>query len=235
MKIIKPIITLFILLSLILNSCTKSDDNQTTPTNLSESPIAKPQFNNSNFGIYKGVFVGSSGIINVNLNNDNTISSTLIINGVTHNFTTNQTIQQGQATLVNFVNGSNSFSFSVGANGSSPTVSNININGHSDAAIIAAKETSTTIVKCYEGTYSGGETGIFNAITYGNIMLGLIKSSNNSIYTANGTVNNNQISATGNVSTGATFIGTLNGYNISGTWINSQFNLNGTWTGVRTY
>ena len=111
MKIIKPIITLFIHLSLILNSCTKSDDNQTTPTNLSESPIAKPQFNNSNFGIYKGVFVGSSGIINVNLNNDNTISSTLIINGVTHNFTTNQTIKQGKTTLVNFINGSNSLSF----------------------------------------------------------------------------------------------------------------------------
>ena len=235
MKSKKSISLFLILLTLILNSCSKSDDEVTTQDNLSQVPIAKSQYDNSNFGIYKGVFVGSSGIIIININNDNTLTSKLIINGTTYIFTTTQTIQQNQTTTINFVSGSNSFTFSVSANGSNPTFTNLIINGHPNAAIIAVKETSTTLVKCYEGIYSGSETGIFNALIYGNVIKSLVKSSTNSNYSANGSVNNNQISTIGNVSSGATFNGTLNGNRFSGTWNNTQYNLNGTWTGNRTY
>ena len=69
MKSKKSISLFLILLTLILNSCSKSDDEVTTQDNLSQVPIAKSQYDNSNFGIYKGVFVGSSGIIIININN----------------------------------------------------------------------------------------------------------------------------------------------------------------------
>jgi hypothetical protein len=237
MKSIKSICSFFIILSLLLNSCSKSDGEVTNENSLSQVPIAKSKFDKSNFGIYKGVFVGSSGTIIVNVNNDNTLSATLIINGITYNFTTNETLQQNKDITINFVSGSDSLTFSVSANGDNPTFTNLNIDGHPNAAIIAVKETSTTLIKCYEGTYSGGDHGVFNALIYGNVIKGLVKSStilNNPEYTADGTVNNNQINATGNVSIGATFIGTLNGDNFSGTW--NYYNYSkGTWTGNRTY
>lgn len=234
MKSKKSISLFLILLSLILNSCSKSDDKVTTSDNLSLVPIAKSQYDNSNFGIYKGVFVGSSGIIIVNINNDNTLKATLIINDITYNFTTNKTLQQNQETTINFVSGSDYLTFSVDKDGRNPNFTNLKIEGHPNAAINAAKETSTTLIKCYEGTYSGGSSGVFNVLIYGNSIKGLVENnSTNSIDIAEGEINNNEI--IGDITSGATFSGTLNGNSFSGTWKNAQYNQIGTFTGKRTY
>ena len=103
-QILKTIFSLLTLLSIF--SCSNSDSGQ----NLSQVPLAKSIYDNSNFGIYKGVFVGSSGTIVLDISNTNaSITATLIIDGVTHTFTTNQTIQQNQFTTINFIEGNNSF------------------------------------------------------------------------------------------------------------------------------
>ena len=234
MKSIKSICSFFIILSLLFNSCSKSDGEVTNENSLSQVPIAKSKFDKSNFGIYKGVFVGSSGIIIVNVNNDNTLSATLIINGITYNFTTNETLQQNKDITINFVSGSDSLTFSVSANGDNPNFTNLKIEGHLNAAINVVKETSTTLIKCYEGTYSGGSGGVFNVLIYGNSIKGLVENnSTNLIDIAEGEVNNNQI--IGDVTSRATFSGTLNGNSFSGTWENAQYNQIGTFTGKRTY
>ena len=223
--------SLFLCATLFFISCSKNDDT----TNPTETPTAKAQYDNSNFGIYKGVFVGSSGIIILDISNSGTTTATLIVNGVTYNFTTTQTVQQGQATTLNFVSGANSFTFTVAANGANPTITNLIINGHPNAAILVVKETSTALVKCFEGNYTGGDAGVFNAVIYNNLIKGLAKSNTNVTYVVSGTVTNNQINATGTVTSGATFIGTLSGNNTTGTWTNTPAALNGTWSGVRTY
>ena len=234
MKSIKSICSFFIILSLLFNSCSKSDGEVTNENSLSQVPIAKSKFDKSNFGIYKGVFVGSSGTIIVNVNNDNTLSATLIINGITYNFTTSETLQQNKDITINFVSGSDSLTFSVSANGDNPNFTNLKIEGHLNAAINVVKETSTTLIKCYEGTYSGGSGGVFNVLIYGNSIKGLVENnSTNLIDIAEGEVNNNQI--IGDVTSGATFSGTLNGNSFSGTWKNAQYNQIGTFTGKRTY
>jgi hypothetical protein len=226
------LVTLFLGLSIVFFSCKKKNEATPTPT---ETPTAKSQFDNSNFGIYKGVFVGSSGYIIVDISNSGTTLATLIVNGVTYNFTTSQTITQGQATTLNFVSGTNSFTFTVSASGTNPTITNLNINGHPNAAILVVKETSTAIVKCFEGNYIGGETGIFNAVIYNNLIKGLIRSTTyNANFTATGTVSNNQIATSGNTSGGSVFTGTLSGNNVSGQWSNTN-GTSGTWSGVRTY
>ncbi|MDB5226425.1 MAG: hypothetical protein JWN78_618 [Bacteroidota bacterium] len=221
----------FILLGVIFtsNSCKKHD------TSFNDIPAAKSTFDNSNYGIYKGVFVGSSGIIIIDVNNGNTISATLKIDGTTYNFTTTQTISQNQSTTINFTNGNNSFTFTVYANGSNPTITNLDIDGHPNAAILVVKETSTVLVKCFEGSYNGDDDGTFNAVIYGNIIKAIVRSSYDDIYYANGTVNNNQISASGTVNTGAEFHGTLNGNSFSGTWNNTDYDYHGNWSGSRTY
>lgn len=221
---------------LLLVACSKKKDPAPDNNQLPDTPVAKVQYDNSNYGVYKGVFTGSSGIIIININNDGAIAATLKVDGVTYNFTTTQTIQQNQATAVNFVSGSNTFTFSVSSNGADPVITDLAINGHPHAAILVVKETSTAIVKCYEGTYSGDETGIFNAIIYNNIIKGLIKNSSNATYVATGTVLNNQINSTvGSVTGGATFKGTVAGNNASGTWTNTGANWAGSWSGKRTY
>ena len=234
-QILKTIFSLLILLLVL--SCSNSDSNGDSNQTLSQVPSAKSQYDNSNFGIYKGVFIGSSGTIILDISNStNSFTATLIIDGVTHNFITNQTIQQNQTTTINFVEGSNSFSFTVSANGSNPTITNLIINGHPNAALLVVKETSTVLIKCFEGTYSGTYSGTFNAVIYGNIIKGIAKATSEvSVVTADGTVNNNQINAAGNTSSGAVFVGNLSGNTFSGTWSRTSDNANGTFTGVRTY
>jgi hypothetical protein len=227
------LMTMLSVFCLTVFSCSKNDDARTN--NLTETPIAKSQFDNTNFGIYKGVFVGSSGIIVIDINNSGALSAMLKVDGTTYNFTTTQTILQNQATSINFTSGANSFRFTVDSNGANPTITNLLINGHPNSAILVVKETSTAIVKMYEGSYSGGETGIFNAIIYNNLIKGLIRSTTyNANYTATGTVSNNQINTSGNTSGGSVFTGTLSGNNIAGQWSNAN-GTSGNWTGIRTY
>lgn len=229
------IYTFLIAICILVNSCSRSDDTTTNNTLLAQTPSAKAQFDNSNYGIYKGVFVGSSGIIVINFNNTSGISAMLIINGVTYNYTTTQTIQQNQNSIINFVNGSSSFTFSVAANGETPIITNVTISGHPYASIMVVKETSTSLVKCYEGTYSGGDSGVFNAVIYNNNLKALVKGSDNSNFIAFGTISNNQIIASGIVNTDVKFTGTVTDNTLSGNWTNTPYKLSGTYTGKRTY
>jgi len=215
-----------------ISSCSKKEDNSDKET---EAPTAKAEFDNSNCGIYKGVFVGSSGIIIININNDNTIAATLTVDGVTTHFTTTQTVQQGEATSVDFTSSSNSFTFSVDANGANPVVTNINFNGHPSAAIVVVKETSTMLVKCYEGTFTGTDEGTFNVIVSNKSVRGLAFSDTYNItYSVTGTVLNNQITTSGSTGSGASFSGSISGDKVLGSWDNSITDDSGSWSGKRT-
>lgn len=226
------LLSIFTLALLSIASCSKKDSDSGKET---EKPTAKAQFDNSNYGIYKGVFVGSSGVIIININNDNTLSATLIVDGVTYHFTTTQTVQQNQSTTIDFTNDGNSFTFIVAANGTTPAITNITINGHPNAAIVVIKETSTAIVKCYEGTFAGDESGIFNAAISNNLIKALALSTTYNVsYYVTGTVSDNQINAAGSASSGASFSGSFSGDNISGKWNNSIVGISGIWSGKRT-
>jgi hypothetical protein len=199
------------------------------------NPRLKAAYNNSNYGYYKGVFVGSTGIIAVNIYGDNTLSAYFKVDGADYNFTTTQTVQEGDGTTLNFVSGSNSFTFTVDGNGTRPTITNLVMNGHPNAATLLAKETSTVLVKCYEGTYTGDEDGIFNALIYNNQIKAFAKSLTfYDTYEVDGTVSNNQIDASGTVNTNSVFKGTISGNNLSGTWEDIPYS-KGNWSATRTY
>jgi len=133
---------------LFITSCSKSNDYT-----LSETPTAKAVYDNSNYDYYKGVcvFEGSSGIIAANIYNNNSLSAYVRVDGVDYNFTRTQTVQGGEGVTLNFVSGP-TYSFTVDGNGARPFITNLVINGHPDAAWLIVKETSTALVKCYEGT-----------------------------------------------------------------------------------
>ena len=62
----KKLLYTFAVLTLIFTSCS-SDDSDTN--SLSGNADANADYNATNFGIYKGVMVGSSGVVFVNINN----------------------------------------------------------------------------------------------------------------------------------------------------------------------
>lgn len=235
----KKINVLSLILTFFLNSCLSVEEPNIIIPNFVETPEASELFNTSNFGIYKGVFVGSSGIvlINLNNNNNNTISASLKIDGVNYIFSTNESITENQQTEINFTNNDNSFVFNVSSTGTNPEITNLSIQGHPNAETILVKETSERLTKVFEGTYNGidnDDAGVFNAIVSGSEMYVLAFSTMYSVfYTANGSVNNENI--TGVTSTGTNFTGIIENDKMNGSWNNSQSNENGNWNAERSY
>ena len=233
----KKINVLSLILTFFLNSCLSVEEPNIIIPNFVETPEASELFNTSNFGIYKGVFVGSSGIVLINLNNNNTISASLKIDGVNYIFSTNESITENQQTEINFTNNDNYFVFNVSSTGTNPEITNLSIQGHPNAETILVKETSERLTKVFEGNYNGidnDDAGVFNAIVSGSEMYVLAFSTMYSVfYTANGSVNNENI--TGVTSTGTNFTGIIENDKMNGSWNNSQSNENGNWNAERSY
>lgn len=222
---------------LVITACSKKESNISN-NGLSNTPTAKAAYDNNSFGIYKGVFVGSSGTVIINVKNENSLTATLKIDGTTYDFTSTQTIQQNQPVSVKFVSGVNSFTFTSAADGSNPVVTNIIIAGHPNAVISVIKETSTAIVKVYEGTYkeigTGGEQGTFNwEISNGQLKGVGGDNAGQFTYLFTGTVSNNQINASV-AQPFTTISGTISDDNASGTFsANASGGVGGTWTAQR--
>ena len=226
-------------ITIIFASCSENDPLITINDTAEELPIALSQYDNSNYGIYKGVFVGSSGTILVNLNNNGVISVSLTIDGVNYPFTSSETITENQQTEITFAYENNSFSFTVNADGSNPLITNVSIEGHPDASIIVVKENSSYVAQLYEGSYEGidqnNDQGTFNAIVFNGAVYILSKSSvyGSSSY-ASGSVDGNLVS--GASSLGTIFSGNIeNDEVMNGTWMVTQTNEKGIWSLARSY
>jgi len=219
---------LFLILGMLTLSCSS---DSSSGNSISNTPEAKSQYDNSNFGIYKGVFVGSSGTVNININNNGTIVAILVIDGVSFTYTTTESVTLNSViNSLTFTNGSSSFDFSVDASGNSATITNIVISGHPNANMQIVKEFSDALVKCYTGSFSGDDSGVFNLIVSEGEINGLAKSNSGSeSINLQGLEANNVI--TGSFSNG-TFTGNVSGNNISGTWHNTNSE-SGNWSGSR--
>ena len=158
-------------LAVILFACSKSKtENNTTNNELPTSSETKPQFDNTSFGVYKGVIVGSSGYIIFRIyNGDNIVKGYLNIDNKKDTLTTTAAITAGQPlNNVLFTGKISSMKVSANADGSNASLSNIQINGHNNVTGFIIHETSTKQVLCYEGTFEGRSTGIINATRLSN-------------------------------------------------------------------
>ncbi|MBA0882155.1 hypothetical protein [Flavobacterium undicola] len=221
--ILKTILVLTIICTLTF-SCSKDDSDESKFT---ETPTAIKKFDQSNFGTYKGVFVGSTGTIVINLNEDNTKSAVLTIDGKEYTYTTTETSTNGQVTNgLTFKNGNSSFDFNVGASGEEPNITNITIVGHLNASIEIQKEQSDKIVKCYVGVSSdsdGSNPAAFNFCILGNNLVGIAHNDDNDALMVLGLVSNNTFTGTVGDPAGsdATIKGTIVGEKFEGTAVNN--------------
>ena len=164
------------LIALATVSCKKKKEKDMEDTYVctacTQIPEGVAANDNSSKGIYKGVIIGSSGTIKFDIANtsSNAITAVLVIDGVSVNLTTTYTWSSGgiqAAPFKGMLNGQElTINFSVGANGTGATIVSATIPGHPNASFSIAKETSTALARCYEGTYenSQNEKGTFNII-----------------------------------------------------------------------
>jgi hypothetical protein len=182
MKLTKWIIGIAVLTAGLL-SCSKDEDNTVkTGNDVENTPGAVAAYDHSSAGVYKGVLVGSSGYFKISLKNGtDTISCKMVFDDKTAYLTTTalNNWQPGtaisNAVFTGTIDGQNvTLTLNCSADGTTVSVS-VNYPGHTIGVAIV-KETSTTLVKCYEGTHTDGkQTGVFNLAVYGNKVYGFRK------------------------------------------------------------
>lgn len=233
----------FMFMGLVLFSCSKDDSpstNNTTAEPLATAPVAKAENDASSTGVYKGVFVGSTGILSVYVKNgDDKITAVLRVDGKNIAFTapTAGIVKDQPIVGLTFTSSEgHSFKLNVLADGSDYSIAEIAIAGHPNASIDLIKEKSNQLVRCYEGTYASNKDatnkGTFNMILSGNLLKGLAKSGEGVTY-LKGEASDKNVAGTSGGDKGY-FSGAISGDNISGTFSNADQTDTGTWSGKRT-
>ena len=236
---------LFMACITILVSCQKSSNEQDNSNNqntgLPSSAETKPQYNNTSFGVYKGVIIGSTGTIVFKINNgDNILKGYLAIDNTKDTLSTTQTVIAGQPIVnVHFVGRISSMNLSANADGTNAIVTNISITGHSNVAVLVIHENSTKQIFCYEGTFSGSRSGTINCARVGegngDTAYILTKIQDTAAYfTGYGQVNNNSTSINLGANLALINQGSFSGNNFNGTWTWAYYGT-GTFACTRTY
>jgi hypothetical protein len=239
MKLLKNLLFPILFIGILVTSCSKNDETISYDCTTCKSvPDALAVNDASIKGIYKGIVVGSTGTISINIQNGvSTITATMVLDGVTVLLTSNVTLVDGQSYVAPFTgtfNGSPiSITFSVGLGGSTPTMVTSSIPGHPNATFVLSKETSTSLIEAFEGTFSvsDGRTGVFNLVLSRAISkFGYVAKQNgqSDSDTGSGTINSsNQLVE------GTTILGTITGDEVKGSFKDSG-NRTVTITGKRT-
>jgi VCBS repeat-containing protein len=213
----------------------KKQEDQYKCTTCINSPEARAQFDQSSAGVYKGILVGSTGTIALYLyNTGNEVKALVSFDGQSGtlfcstlgNWAPGQAISN--ALFTGIINGQTTNAiFSVSANGQNPQVT-VQIPGH-DVVVAIYKETSATLIRSFEGTYTGDDSGILNMVFNGD-NFSLISDGGGDPVT--GTLVNGGIHLSyGNVTVDGEMQGTDQ---ITGTWKDNSSNEQGTWKAQRT-
>src|SRR5262245_36907575 len=239
------ITSIIVILTIIAFACQKHGESQTNNGNQGPTGPAttQPQFNNTSFGVYKGVVIGSSGTIFFRINNgDNTAKGYLNIDNKWDTLSTTSNLVAGQPLInVVFTGHFSSMTLNANADGSHANLTNIQITGHVNPTIFLMHENSTKQIYCYEGTFSGSSAGVFNCARVGTnegdtaYVLAKI-TGDTSLSNGFGQVHNNSASISLYRSLAVTFVtqGSFSGNNFTGTWNWSAIG-SGTFACARTY
>jgi hypothetical protein len=234
-----------LLMSAGLFACSKDDDNKTTnPTNNNTDTTykcsscitqaeAKSEHNNSTAGVYKGVLVGSSGTIAIYLFNTGTeVKALVAFDGKNATLTSTALgswspgMPISNAPFTGKIDGKDmSATFSVDSMGKNPRVQ-VQIPGH-DVKVAIYKETSTTVIKNYEGTYTGDRSGTYNLTLNGSDFYIVTNSGDpfsGTLVNGKVAINKDQVEINGE----------FKGDEVTGTWKDGKKGTQGTWKGKRT-
>jgi hypothetical protein len=210
-------------------ACQKSNTMTTPDTGLATAPETKAQYNNTSFGVYKGVIIGSTGTIVFKINNgDNVLKGYLTIDNTKDTLSTMQTVVAGQAiNNINFTGRISSMTLSANADGNNAIVTNVSITGHSNVAVLIIHENSNKQILCYEGTYSGNRSGTLNCVRVG-------ANNGDTAYVLAEINDTLKIQGYAQVSNNSTTITVGTPFVIQGSFSENNFNGTWSWTGIGT-
>lgn len=207
-------ILLFAAVTLNFVSC-KSTDEPVAPK-LPSTPEAKATYDSNSGGIIKGIMVGSSGIFKFSLKNGNdSIYCKVTFDGATGMLYTTDLNSWNPGNAINNAKftgriGTTDIAVYLWCAGSGGNiVVSFQITGHNIVTTVL-KETSTVLVKGYEGTYkstklsdnSTVDEGIFNFLVAGNYMYGQRRSITHSTdYGIKGTISGSTLTVDGKIMT----------------------------------
>ena len=258
----KNFYSLLIFCCLFLN-CTDDNSEAARTANstmlLASTPEAKPMFDNSYKGIYKGIVIGNiSGTLHVNILNDETIwAKFLTEEQVTYKLEGYPYFEgEGRNSEPNlkkyrFADEHLSFEVKLDETGTTILTSNFSYFLDNTSKICLIKEKSTSLIKCYTGNYvSEEESGTVNFTSDGHSKVkGLLKSANASeVVAIAGEINivftDGEISKTANSNNPTIqyllnanlhhgyIRGYLDGYRFDGNWMNENVEI-GYWNATR--
>lgn len=214
-------------------SC-KKDDATPAPT-FSNTPEALAEHDNKSGGIYKGTFANSSksGQIKINLQGGKK-EIVIKFGSETRTLTTTALGSWTSGQIITgaaFTNGDWTITIGIPADGTYVDVSAFDLGGVTSVDGTIMKELSTAIVKVYEGTYAGDDSGKWNFILQSGLINGVYAGGSGSDNFSGAVVGTAiTIVTTGSVSASGTMSADGNG--ASGNWTGSSSS--GTWTGSRT-
>ena len=224
----------YVLLAMFLVLACGSDDQPEEEPYVcgycASSPEALPADDNRPTGIYKGVVTGDgiSGTLKAEIATDEqTGSCRMVVNGATLDAGSFSIDAVGPDSEYTFTAERYVFVLLLAPNGEVKDAS-VELDGAS-VNVDVAKEDSTTLVRCFEGGWSGsGYSGVWNVIVAGETLEGTYDGDDYGSYT--GTVSGN--SATIYQGESELAQGTFSGDEASGSW--STSGVSGAWSGKRT-
>jgi len=183
MKFINQILIIFTFLG--LNACQVIEDDSDPPSiEIENVPSAIAANNNCSAGVYKGVMGSNSGYFKISIKNGSElVMCDFVFDGKPTTLTSFSLTDWDPGQPVNGAVFTGMWDgklitliFSCDTNGKNLQIS-VSVPGHDIMYVSIFKETSETLVKCYEGTYTyskGSESieGNWNFIIYGNLMIG---------------------------------------------------------------
>ena len=246
----KNILLLLLFSTVLFFSCGKQDDKPSSQ--LPAKAETKPQFDNTSFGVYKGVIIGSSGFIIFRINNgDNLVRGYLTIDGKKDTLSTTQNLIAGQRLVdVKFTGRFSSMTLNADNDGGGAEINDIKIDGHpGNVACIIIHENSSQQVFCYEGSLIGGsQSGTFNFIkmepavgdTSDGLLMAIAKFSSDTLYMGytfpvKNQINFNLYNFPSPRDTKFFIEGKSDNNNLNGTWDFSEVYGRGTFSCERTY
>lgn len=156
----KKAFTAFVLILAVFVSCSKSSNDLATDP-FSNSLITKAAYDNTSFGIYKGVVIGSTGTIILRVHNgDSLVKGYLNIDNQKDTLSVSEAVLAGQPiSNILFTGSFSSMRLSANADGSEARITDLNISGHPKARVTMMHENSNNPVTCYEGVFTGEVSG----------------------------------------------------------------------------
>lgn len=222
----------YALSALLIFGCSEDDATTYTCDTCTDTPEASAANDNNGKGIYKGLVVGSSGTIKFDIANSGSgIVALLTMDGEEYELVTQASYNSTTGLNGTFTNANAGISigFSVTASGL-PQITSIVIPGHPNATIELYKEKSNSLVRVFEGTFSGDVSGVFNLVTRGEqwIVIAKAKGSTSTEY-CSGYLQSETLVSNCDI----TITGDINVDVVSGKWDDGD-GASGSWKGKRT-